>query len=104
MCITFWRACLIQTAVSMGKYWPLRRLTAVEIILPVTDSEFLIEAGVICADVRDASPVLVTHVEDLTMVLRVGVETDGSVRTVERERQVRKFLPSLGLEIRTRSK
>jgi hypothetical protein len=58
---------------------PLRRLAAVEVVLPVADSELLVEAGVVGADVRDASPVLITHVEDLTVVLGIGVETDGAV-------------------------
>jgi hypothetical protein len=61
----------------------------------------LVEAGVVGADVRDATPILVTHVEDLTMVLCVGVEPDSSIGTVEREGQVRKVLPPLGLEART---
>jgi hypothetical protein len=61
----------------------------------------LVEAGVVGADVRDTAPVLVTHVEDLAVVLRVGVETHSAVRTVEREGQVREFLPPLGLEAQT---
>lgn len=64
----------------------------------------MVEAGVVGADVRDAAPVLVTHVEDLTVVLRVGVETHSTIGTVEREGQVRKFLPPLGLEPRTQVK
>jgi hypothetical protein len=43
-------------------------------------------------------------VEDLTVVLCVGVETDSTIWAVEREGQVRKFFPPLGLETRTRVK
>jgi hypothetical protein len=39
----------------------------------------LVEAGVVGADVRDATSILVTHVEDLTVVLCVGVETDSTI-------------------------
>jgi hypothetical protein len=61
----------------------------------------LVKAGVVGADVRDTASVLVTHVEDLTVVLRVGVEPHSAIGTVEREGQVRKLLPPLGLEART---
>lgn len=88
----------------MVKYWPLWRLVAVEVVLPVTDSEFLVETSVVGTDVRDATSILVTHVEDLTVVFRIGVEAHGAVRTVECERQVRKVLPPLGLGTRTRGK
>ena len=79
------------------KYWPLWRLVTVEVVLPVADSEFLVETSVVGTDIRDATPILVTHVEDLTVVLRIGVEAHSSVRTVESECQVRKILPPLGL-------
>jgi len=86
----------------MVKYWPLWRLVAVEVVLPVTDSEFLVETSVVGTDIRDATPILVTHVEDLTVVFRIGVEAHSAVRTVESECQVRKVLPPLGLETQTR--
>jgi hypothetical protein len=84
------------------KYWPLWRLVAVEVVLPVADSEFLVETRVVGTDIRDSTPILVTHVEDLTVVLRIGVEAHSSVRTVESECQVRKVLPPLGLGTGTR--
>jgi len=80
----------------------LWRLVAVEVILPVADSEFLVEASVVGTDIRDATPILVTHVEDLTVVFRIGVEAHSAVRTVESECQVRKVLPPLGLATGTR--
>lgn len=81
----------------MVEYWPLWRLVAVEVVFPVADSEFLVETSVVGTDIRDATPILVTHMEDLTVVLRIGVETHSAVRTVESECHVRKVLPPLGL-------
>ena len=80
------------------------RLVAVEVVLPVADSEFLIETSVVGTDIRDATPILVTHVEDLTVVFRISVEAHSAVRTVESKCQVRKVLPSLGLGTRTRGR
>lgn len=75
---------------------PLRRGLALEVVVPVTDAELLVEGGVVRTDVGNAAPVLITHVEDLAVVLCVCVETHGAVRAVKREGQVRELLPSLG--------
>lgn len=76
-------------------------MAAVEVVLPVADSEFLVEAGVVGTDVRNAASIFVTHVEDLAVVLCIGVEAHRAVGAVESECQVRKVLPPLGLETRT---
>lgn len=70
---------------------------AVEIELPVTDPVLLVEGGLVGAHVRNASAVLVTHVEELTVEFLVGVESHRAVRAVEGEGHVGEFLPSLGL-------
>lgn len=90
-----------EFVLPMVKYWPLWRLAAVEVVLPVADTEFLVETGVVGTDIRDATPILVTHVEDLTVVLRIGVEAHSTVRTVESEGQVREVFPPLSLRTRT---
>lgn len=73
-------------------------LRAVEVVLPVADAELLVEGGVVGAHVGDAAAVLVTHVEELAVELLVGVEAYGPVRAVEREGDIREFLPPLGLK------
>ena len=46
-------------------YSPVRGGGAVHIVVPVTDSELLVEACLVSAHVGDPTPVLVTHVEYL---------------------------------------
>lgn len=77
------------------KVEPLIGVFAVDIITPVADSILLVEGGVVGTHVGDASTVLVTHVEELTVELLVGVEAHRSVRAVEGERDVGELLPSL---------
>ena len=51
--------------VGWGTVWPIWRVWAVNVVVPVADPELLVEAGVVAAHVGDPPPVLVAHVEDL---------------------------------------
>jgi hypothetical protein len=73
---------------------PIRGVGAVHIIVPVTDSELLVEAGVVAAHVGDPATILVTHVEDHAVELQVSVEADGAVGAVEGEGDVGHVRPA----------
>ena len=45
--------------------WPVGGVGTVHVVVPVTDAELLVEAGVVPAHVGDPPAILVTHVEDL---------------------------------------
>ena len=76
---------------------PLLNSRTIKVVGPVTDAELLVEGRVIGAHVRNTTSILVTHMEDLTVELLVGVETNSLVSAVEGKGYVRELLPSLGL-------
>lgn len=82
---------------SHSWHLPVLDLRTVKVVLPVTDTELLVEGRVVGAHVRDSATVLVTHMEELAVELLVGVEAHGPVGAVEGEGYVGELLPSLGL-------
>jgi hypothetical protein len=77
---------------SFLPFWSLR---TVEVVLPVANSVLLVEAGVVGARVRNPPSFGVAHVEDLAVVLDVGVEADGPVRAIKRKSGIVYVDPSL---------
>jgi len=73
---------------------PIRRGRAVHIIVPIADSKFLIEAGVVAAHIRNSPAILVTHVEYHAVKFQVCIEANGSVCAVEVECYVRHVSPA----------
>lgn len=74
---------------------PVGGILAVEIVVPVADPEFLVEAGLVGANVWNPAAFLVAHVENMAVVLNIGVEADRLVRAVKGEGHVWELFPSL---------
>lgn len=72
---------------------------AVEVALPVTDAELLVEGSFVSAHVWDTTTILITHVEELAVELLVGIEAYRPVRAVEGKGHIRKLLPSFRLVV-----
>jgi hypothetical protein len=81
---------------------PVGRIIAIEVVVPVADPEFLVEAGLVAANVGNPAAFLVAHVENMAVVLNVGIEADRSVRAVKGEGHVRELFPSLRLQAQAR--
>jgi hypothetical protein len=82
---------------SNGKYLPVGCILAVEVVVPVADPEFLVESGLVSANVGNPAALLVAHVENVAVVLDVGVESNRSVSAVKGEGHVGELFPSLRL-------
>lgn len=78
---------------------PVRGGGAVHVIIPVADSKFLVEAGLIGAHVGNPAAVLVAHVEYHAVKFQISVESDRSVCAVKIESDIGKVGPSLLLKL-----
>jgi hypothetical protein len=76
---------------------PVGCFSTIDIVGPVTNSVLLIECGFIGANVWNTFSIGVAHVENLAVEFLIGVESNGSSRTIEGESYVREFFPSLCL-------
>ena len=56
--------------------WPVGGVGTVHVVVPVTDPELLVEAGVVSTHVGDPTTILVTHVEDLKQNSSSGRESE----------------------------
>jgi len=74
---------------------PVRRGLTVDIVVPITDTELLIEAGLIGTHVWDPSSILITHVEYHAIKLQVSIKSDSSVGAVKGEGDIRELCPPL---------
>jgi len=76
---------------------PVWRTLTVNIVVPVTDTEFLVEAGLIATHVGNPPSILITHVENHAIKLKVSIEPDWSVCAVEGESNIWELCPPLFL-------
>lgn len=96
--IVIWQPLELGRVGDVGQFIkiePVLSISAVKVVLPVTDAVLLVEGGVVGAHVRDTASIFVAHVEKLTVEFLVSVETYWAVRAVESEGHVRELFPSL---------
>jgi len=76
------RVCSVGQIVQIVPIWWRR---TIHIVIPVADTELLIEASFIGAHVRDSTSILITHVEYHAVKFQISVESNGSVGAVKIE-------------------
>jgi len=67
----------------------------VHVVVPVTNSELLVEAGLICTHVGNSSAILIAHVENHAVEFQISIESNSSVSAVKIECDIRELSPPL---------
>lgn len=91
----FWRIRPVSQVIQVIPFW---RCLTVHIVGPVTNSEFLVEAGLISTHVGYSPTILIAHVENLTIKIEVRVESYRPSLAVKCEAHIWKFCPPFFLK------